>query len=180
MPVKNNLSLNRKASRPHMPGYGLPKSKKGLLSWTWAAKQLAKSRQYWIITVRPNARPHAMPVWGLWLDDVFYFSTGAETRKAKNLASNPNCIVATEDAAEAIILEGKATRVRDASLIRKFLPLYGRKYKWDISSMKDDLNSFKEPVFAVHPTVVFGQIEKTFSKTATRWTFRPTHGKKKA
>jgi pyridoxamine 5'-phosphate oxidase-like protein len=182
MPRKNAPLKSKppKADRPHMPDYGIPKSKKGMLPWKWAVKQLTRSRQYWIITVRPDARPHAMPVWGLWLDGVFYFSTGSETRKAKNLASNRHCIVATEDAAQAVILEGTAARVHDASAIARFLPLYGKKYKWDMSSMKDDLSSFKEPVFVVHPAVVFGQIEKTFSKTATRWTFPSPHGKKKA
>jgi hypothetical protein len=28
-----------------------------------------------------------------------------------------------------------------------------------------------EPFFSIRPQVVFGQIEKTFVKTATRWTF---------
>lgn len=172
-------SLQPKAGRPHMPGYGLPKSKKGVLPWKWAVNKLSKSRQYWVITVRPDGRPHAMPVWGMWLEDAFYFSTGAHTRKAKNLSRNPHCIVANEDAAQAVILEGKAKPVRDPAFIRKFLPLYGRKYKWDMSGMADDLIALKEPLFAVYPKVVFGQIEKTFTKTATRWTFTPPRSKKK-
>lgn len=159
-----------KASRPHMPGY-LAKSKKGMLSWKWAENKLSKSRQYWIITVRPDGRPHAMPVWGFWLDGVFYFSTGSQTRKTKNLAKNSHCIVANENAAEAVIVEGKAKPEKDPQLIRKVLSLYGRKYKMDMSGMADDTIALKEPLFAVHPTVVFGQIEKTFSKTATRWKF---------
>jgi nitroimidazol reductase NimA-like FMN-containing flavoprotein (pyridoxamine 5'-phosphate oxidase superfamily) len=161
-----------------MPGYGLPKSKKGLLSWKWAEKKLASSREYWIITVRPDGRPHAMPVWGLWWNNVFYFSTGSNTRKTKNLDKNSHCVVATEDAADAVILEGRAERVKDPSLIREFFPMYGRKYKWDMSGMKDDMISLKEPLFAVYPKVAFGQIEKTFAKTATRWNF--SQGKKKA
>ena len=57
-----------------MPGYGVPKSSKGLLPWKWAQDRLVKSRQYWIATTRPDGSPHVMPVWGLWLDSVFYFS----------------------------------------------------------------------------------------------------------
>jgi nitroimidazol reductase NimA-like FMN-containing flavoprotein (pyridoxamine 5'-phosphate oxidase superfamily) len=169
MKTRSQKSLP-KATRPHMPGY-LAKSKK-LLSWSWAEKKLSKSRQYWIITVRPDGRhPHAMPVWGLWLDEIFYFSTGSKTRKTKNIAKNSYCIVANEDAAEAVIVEGKAEAVKDPSLIRKVLSLYGRKYKFDMSGMADDMIALKEPLFAVHPDVVFGQIEKTFTKTATRWKF---------
>jgi hypothetical protein len=54
-----------RAARPHMTGYGLPKGRKGLLPWTWAQRRLARSHNYWLITVRPNRRPHAMPVWGI-------------------------------------------------------------------------------------------------------------------
>ena len=32
------------ASRPHMPGYGLPKGTKGLLPWGWAEQRLKKSQ----------------------------------------------------------------------------------------------------------------------------------------
>ncbi len=172
MAAKKASSKTPKASRPHMPGYGLPKSSKGLLSWKWAESKLNKSRQYWVITVHPDGRPHAMPVWGLWLDGILYFSTGAQTRKAKNLANNSYCVVTNEDAAEAVIVEGRAKVLKDPSLVRRFIPLYERKYKWDMSGMADELIALKQPIFSVHPAVVFGQIEKTFSKTATRWKFR--------
>jgi hypothetical protein len=36
------------------------------------------------------------------------------------------------------------------------------KYKFDMSKMKDDILSMKEPVFAVRPRVVFGLWEKEF------------------
>jgi hypothetical protein len=173
MPAKKTPEVAPpKAARPHMPGYGIPNSKKGMLTWKWAANKFSKSRQYWIMTVRPDGRPHAMPVWGLLLNNVFYFSTGAQTRKAKNLAKNSHCVVANEDAAQAIIIEGTAKPVKDPALVRKFLPIYARKYKWDVSGMEYDMISLKQPLLAVRPTVAFGQIEKTFTKTATRWTFK--------
>jgi hypothetical protein len=37
--------------------------------------------------------------------------------------------------------------------------------------MADEMISLKQPVFAVRPGIAFGQVEKTFSKTATRWKF---------
>ena len=78
-----------KPSRPQMPGYGLPEHSKGLLPWKWAEQRLAKSHNYWISTVRPDGRPHTMVVWGLWLANVFYFSTGRDSRKTHNLKANP-------------------------------------------------------------------------------------------
>ena len=78
-------SKQPKSTRPQMAGYGLPKSKKGLLPWKWAEDRLKKSKQYWIATSRPDGRPHVMVVWALWMDGVLYFSTGKESRKGENM-----------------------------------------------------------------------------------------------
>jgi hypothetical protein len=37
-----------------------------------------------------------MVVWGLWQDGRLLFSTGSQSRKARNLTGNPNCIICTE------------------------------------------------------------------------------------
>ena len=157
-----------KPSRPQMPGYGLPKGTKGLLPWTWAEQRLQKSHNYWITTVKPDGSPHTMVVWGLWQDGRFLFSTGCKSRKARNLEKNQNCVVCTELANEAVIVEGIA-EIADVAARRKLLPAYERKYKFDMGGMKEDILSMKEPVFAVRPSVVFGLAEKDFIGKATRW-----------
>jgi hypothetical protein len=153
-----------------MPGYGLPTGTKGLLPWKWAEQRLKKSHNYWITTVRPDGSPHTMVVWGLWHDGRFLFSTGSKSRKARNLAKNNRCIVGTEHANEAVIVEGVA-EIAEVAARRKFLPVYERKYKFDMSGMKDDILSMKEPVFAVRPRIVFGLWEKYFQSKSTRWVF---------
>jgi hypothetical protein len=157
-----------RASRPNMPGYGIVAANEGegLLPWSWARERLAGARNYFIATTRPDGRPHIMVVWGLWLDDAFVFSTGRESRKGKNLAHNPSCVICPEDAEEAVILEGTAHEVggKDAPFMARFAAEYKAKYGYDVAGME-------EPVFRVDPQVVFGQIEKTFTKSATRWTF---------
>lgn len=163
-------SKRPKASRIQTPGYGFPESNKGLLSWSWAEQRLKKSHNYWITTVKPDGSPHTMVVWGLWQNGRFLFSTGSQSRKAHNLAENPNCIVCTEDAAEAVIVEGVA-EIADVAARRKLIPAYERKYDWDLSSMKADMLSMKEPVFSVRPKVVFALWEKYFQTKSTRWKF---------
>ncbi|MGH8246558.1 MAG: pyridoxamine 5'-phosphate oxidase family protein [Gammaproteobacteria bacterium] len=165
MPRKK--SSEPKAGRPHMPGYGIVGPKKGrLLPWRWATERLRKAHNYWISTCRPDGRPHTMPVWGVWLDGAFYFSTGRESRKAHNLAANPRCVVCPEGASEAVILEGVAREVTDDEQIRRIAKVYGAKYPFA-------LDPSLGPIFAVRPRVAFGQIEKAdlFTKTATRWRF---------
>ena len=169
MPKKKARSP--RSSRPHAKGYGFPKGAKGLLPWSWAEQRLKKSHNYWITTVKPVGSPHTMVVWGLWQDGRFLFSTGSQSRKARNLAKNPRCIVCTEDAHEAIIVEGVA-EIADVETRRKLIPVYQRKYDWDLSSMKDDMLSMKEPVFAVKPKVVFALWEKYFQTKSTRWQFK--------
>jgi hypothetical protein len=152
------------ASRPHMPGYGLPKGTKGLLSWGWAEQRLKKSHNYWITTVRPDGSPHTMIVWGLWLDGRFYFSTGMQSRKARNLTTNPKCILCTEKADEAVILEGEAQLVIGPRP-QGFFARYEKKYNWDMSAYQ------QEPIFEFRPRVAFGLAEKKSLNAATRWKF---------
>lgn len=104
-----------------------------------------------------------MIIWGLWVDGAFWFGTGSKTQKARNLANNPNCIVGTQNAAEAVILEGVAELVTHAAL-KQSLEAPGLK-KYGMSG------GGSEPVYRVKPRRAFGLMEKTFPKTATRWTF---------
>jgi len=153
-----------KAGRPHMPGYGVVAGSRGLLPWSWAARRLAKSRTYWLVTVRPNGAPHVMPVWGLWFENAFYFSTGPRSRKARNLAANRRCVVCADDAEQAVIVEGTARVARDKALLKRLAGPYAAKYKpWK-------LDPALGPVYAVQPRVVFGLWEQKFQASATRWT----------
>jgi hypothetical protein len=164
------LSSTPKPTRPVAPGYGFPESTKGLLTWSWAEQRLKKSHNYWITTVKPDGSPHTMVVWGLWHDGRFLFSTGSKSRKVQNLAENPHCVVCTERADEAVIVEGVA-EIADVAARRKLIPAYERKYDWDLSKMKEDMLSMKEPVFAVRPKTVFALWEKYFQSKSTRWRF---------
>jgi hypothetical protein len=69
-----------------------------------------------------------------------------------------------------VIVEGIAV-LADLPARRKFLPAYEKKYKFDMSTMKADILSMKEPVFAVRPHTVFALWEKHFQSRSTRWKF---------
>jgi hypothetical protein len=43
-------------------GYGIPESTSGTLPWSFVDEQMLTARNYWVVTVRPDGRPHAMPV----------------------------------------------------------------------------------------------------------------------
>lgn len=172
MPAKKGPRKREpKASRPHMPGYGLPKGTKALLPWKWGEQRLAKSHNYWITTTKPDGAPHTMVVWGLWLGGVFLFSTGRQSRKTRNLTENQRCVFCTELAHEAVIVEGIAEEVPSVDLRREFLKKYERKYDYDMSAFEEPVLSLKEPIYAVRPVVAFGLHEKKGLNSATRWRF---------
>jgi nitroimidazol reductase NimA-like FMN-containing flavoprotein (pyridoxamine 5'-phosphate oxidase superfamily) len=153
------------ADRPFAPGYGIVGAKdgRGLLPWTWVARQMSRCRTFWVATVHASqSRPHVMPVWGVWLDDAFFFSTGRKSRKGQNLAANPACTVTNDDGEQAVIAEGRAEELKDPAALERVAGAYKKKYKMDPRGMG-------EPIFVVHPTTVFGLIEKSFPKSATRW-----------
>jgi nitroimidazol reductase NimA-like FMN-containing flavoprotein (pyridoxamine 5'-phosphate oxidase superfamily) len=166
--VKRAKSQPR-ADRPFAPGYGIVgvKEGKGLLTWAWVARKMNRCRTFWVATIHAGlhsdrGRPHVMPVWGVWFDDAFFFSTGRKSRKGQNLAANPACSIANDNAEEAVIVEGVAEEVKDARALERIAAAYVKKYKMDPRSMG-------EPIFGVRPKTVFGFIEKTFPKSATRW-----------
>ncbi|HWO02897.1 MAG TPA: pyridoxamine 5'-phosphate oxidase family protein [Blastocatellia bacterium] len=169
-PVDKKTSRRKspKASRPYMPGYGIldARSGSGLLAWSVAVDRLSRARNYWIATTRPDGQPHAMPVWGVWLEDSFCFSTGQQSRKARNLLANPRCVVCAEPGNRTIIVEGVAELVTDPSLLKRFGVAYQAKYDWD-------MEGFAEPIYVVRPVVVFAftSDDNKFTGSATRWTF---------
>jgi len=154
------------SSRPRMFG-GHPEPAR--LPWKWAAAQLVVARNYWIATTRPNGQPHCRPVWGVWMDDVLYFSTGSLAWK--NLAQNPAITVHLESASKVVILEGTAEEVTDSSLVEQFFSAYEAKYHWKL-----DPNDLP---YAFRPQVGFGWLSddegldggSAFRGTATRWKF---------
>ena len=160
-----------KASRPYWPD--APKStadSSALKSWSWARERLEKSHNYWISTTRSGRRPHLMVVWGIWWQGAFWFSTGPGTRKAKNMAANPHCVIGTEKADEAVILEGSPEVIEDQSVWKEFAQIYNKKYDGDVLPL---LVSCGGNVYRVNPEVAFGQDEhaENFVDAVTRWKF---------
>jgi pyridoxine/pyridoxamine 5'-phosphate oxidase len=161
-----------RASRPYWPD-ALETSKDpttGLKPWSWALERLEKSHNYWVATSRPDGRPHLMLVWGVWWEDAFWFSTGLRTRKARNLAAEPHCVIGTEQADEAVILEGIAQDITDRAVWKQVVQVYNRKYGGDVGPLLETSSSC---VFRVRPEVAFAQDEhaENFSDALTRWNF---------
>ena len=152
--------------RPPFRGYGVSDSDEGMVAWSWAAERLEASRNYWISTTRPDGRPHAMPVWGAWLDNAFFFSSGRDSAKARNLAANPAIVVHLESGDETVILEGRAERVLDDALSRRVSEVYWPKYDFT-----PDTSGEADSWFVVRPARAYAWAERDYTGTATQFDF---------
>jgi hypothetical protein len=112
-----------------------------------------------------------MIIWALWHAGVLYFITGSRSRKTRNLESNAHCVIGTEQAHEAVVVAGIAEKVRDVALLKELVALYQKKYNYDLASMREEILTLREPIFAMRPGVAFGLEEKAILQNATRWRF---------
>lgn len=160
-----------------MADYGVPADLTGTLPWTWAQQRLVDSKNYWVVTASAAARPHAMPVWGVWLPEVerFWFSCSPNARKARNIAENPPCVVAVDDTVECVSVEGRARiadPASDGDAIDRAIAAYVTKY-WDDPTVHSEMEAFvrSHAIIEVTPDRAFGIIEREdeFAQRATRW-----------
>jgi PPOX class probable F420-dependent enzyme len=159
-----------------MPGYGITKERDGMLAWSFAEDRLMASHDYWLATVRPDGRPHVMPVWGAWFDDHLWFSTEQTSRKARNLTAEPRCTVTTDNAVEPVVLDGFAALVTDRSDVVRFTDVIRTKYaaQWleDVYTVDFfDANLGGGGTYRVTPITVFALKEQNFTTSPTLWTF---------
>jgi hypothetical protein len=147
------------------PGYRFPTSPEGLLDWSWARERLTGSYNYVIVTVRPDGRPHAMGMHGLWFNDAYYFGTDVTSRKAENLAENPHCVLVCENFNELVIVEGTASTVDWNHLPEGLSKASQTKYGWPMAPHKGGA------VYRLTPRVVFAFPLEQIATAVTRWKF---------
>jgi hypothetical protein len=162
-----------KASRPTSPAsYWRSRP----LPWAWARQRLIDARNYWVVSVLPDGRPHSRPVWGVWSDEQLYFDTGS--RIGANLMVNPEVTVHLESGDEVVILEGTVERVTDVEEGHRFAAAYNPKYHGELTEPPGAL-------FVVRPRVAFGWVSDPtgldgpgaiFASTGTRWDFEERPG----
>jgi PPOX class probable F420-dependent enzyme len=87
--------------------------------------ELDPSSRYWLATTRPDGRPHLMPVGILWHEGAFWFSAGARTQKAHNIARDPRCVVSISATGMDVVAEGTAEKVTDEATLQRLADAFG-------------------------------------------------------
>jgi hypothetical protein len=148
--------------------YGTPGGPETLRPWSDVEARMRAAANYWITTVGPDARPHARPVDGVWVDGALCFGGSPETRWVRNLMANSAISVHLSSDAEAIILEGAAEYVADPAHPLAALAMTASREKYpQVFSAESPFR----PFWALRPAVAFAWTLDGFPRGATRWRF---------
>lgn len=172
MPLPDTLTMRPSTSEvimkptsellPLPSAYGTPRS---TMQWDGVSARIAQSPRYWLSTVRVDGRPHAIPVDGLWFDDMLWFGGSDETVHHRNLLARPSVAVHLQDALSAVIIEGRATLHSPTHDVASHLArLSADKYGYGSPA-----EAFLVPLWQVTPSQVLAWTD--FPRDATRFTF---------
>lgn len=150
------------------------------IPWSRAKEQLDAGGPgtFWLATTRPDGRPHIAAVGALWQDDKIYFTTGAGTRKGRNLAKNAACSFSVSLKGLDVVIEGTAVKVTDDATLQGLAKRY-RDSGWPASVADGAFTAeYSAPsagpppwdVYVVTPTVSVG-VATEEPHGATRWRF---------
>lgn len=148
------------------------------LPWETALSALPEAGTYWLATVRPDGAPHSVPVLAVLADGVPHICASDRSRKARNLASDPRCVLSTSAATFDLVIEGRATPVTHQTALQQVADAYGATYGWwpevrDGGLWADGAPTAGPPPYRVHRlTPVTAYAFPTDDTTVpTRWSF---------
>ncbi len=126
-------------------------------------ERLRSDRMVWLTTVRPNGRPHTIPVWFLWENATILIFSKVKTQKVRNLHQNPSVMLALDDTKngrDVVILEGTA-ELLERGEGRDVLEAYSEKYREGLQSIGVTAEQFtmlySQPIRVTPVRLITGQ-----------------------
>ncbi|MBA2633686.1 MAG: pyridoxamine 5'-phosphate oxidase family protein [Chloroflexi bacterium] len=149
------------------------------LEWQAAVAKFEEGGWFWLATVRPNGRPHAMPCFAAWSGSSFFVASKGSARKSRNLDANGSCVLTKDVGDIHIIVEGLASRVTDEATLRRAAEAMMRIYEWPTRPVGDELDDYGAPtsggppyrIYEIRPTRGFGLPTDGETFAPTRWRF---------
>jgi Pyridoxamine 5'-phosphate oxidase len=150
------------------------------IPWEEAERRLTRGGWFWLVTVRPDGAPHAMPVFAVWSESALFLVSKETTRKSRNLTADGRCVVTTDAGDLHLVVEGEARRVRDEATLSRASEAFEAIYDWPTVVAGEELDAeYGAPtsggppyaVFEIKPTRAFGLPTDGESFTPTRWRF---------
>jgi hypothetical protein len=140
------------------------------LAWSDVRRRLEEAINYWLVTIRPDGRPHAVPTDGIWADDRWYFGGGPTTVHMRNVAANPDVVVHLGDGSWAVVLEGSARHVMPDEDEAGRIAAAGAKYG-PLGYAPEPDEYLRRGTWMVEPTRVLAWT--SFPTDCTRFRFTP-------
>jgi general stress protein 26 len=144
--------------------------------WAEVARVLSESEMFWLSTVRRDGRPHVTPLPAIWAEGTLHFCAGSHEQKARNLESNPRCVLTTGTnqlrSGLDVVVEGSAVRVIDIGQLRRLAAMWKSKLDWDFEVTD---GGFRDPagrlglVFGVTPAKVLAFGKNPYTQTRYRF-----------
>jgi len=101
-----------------------------VMAETW--QRVHEARNIWLATVRPDGRPHLVPIWFVTFDERIFICTAPDSVKIRNLRRNERVALALEDGSQPVIIEGTARVVGREDAPWPVVEQFKTKYDWDI------------------------------------------------
>ncbi|MBI1379324.1 MAG: pyridoxamine 5'-phosphate oxidase [Frankiales bacterium] len=97
------------------------------LGWDEVAARFAAAANWWVATSGP-AGPHAVPVWGVVVDDVLHFYGDPNAVRSQNLAADPRVALHLESGSDVLLVHGEAVALGPAGGVDAVNAAYAAKY----------------------------------------------------
>ncbi|MCT7656982.1 pyridoxamine 5'-phosphate oxidase family protein [Mycobacterium deserti] len=113
------------ATSTNLDGYGAPP-----IAWQRVRETLAAASTQipgsggparhtpWLTSTNLDGTAHVRPVGIVSIDGVWYFNSGPGSRKSRNIAADPRCVLSIATHDFDLVLEGSAQRVVDSDELR--------------------------------------------------------------
>jgi hypothetical protein len=130
-----------------------------------------------------------MPVIGFWIDGAMHVVAGEGTQKARNIAADGRCVIATSSTTLPsldVVVEGRAKPITDPAVVRDVAAFLGEN-NWPLEAKGDKVYGPHGPtagpppytIFRIVPSRIFGlpgmtgmdQFDPADLPKATRWDF---------
>jgi hypothetical protein len=131
--------------------------------WAFTRERLANpetERTCWLATVRPDGRPHLMPIIAFWIDGALHFIVGEGTRKGRNLAADGRCVIATGSTTLPsldVVVEGHAEPIGDEAEVRRMAELLGGN-GWPLEVRGDRVHGPHAPTAGPPPYAIYRMV----------------------
>lgn len=138
----------------------------GTTPWALARERLANpepARTSWLATVRPDGRPHLMPIIAFWVDGAFHFVVGEGTRKGRNLTADGRCVIATGSTTLPsldVLVEGYAEPLADEAAVRHIAEVL-RGNGWPLEARGHQAHGLHAPTAGPPPYTIYRMIPST-------------------